>query len=241
MVNYVESYLSKGGKLPPGYRHQLSGAFCKFVAPKRYALEKINLALQVSKEDNFPDHTNILHYKRVLEDEICHISNRCIKLINNCMKDDDEAEMKALYHCVKADSYRYLCECETSGKINDFVKNALEEYKKAFEIATGNLSPTNAIRLGIAINMCIFYLYIANNAQEAYGIVKSAIRDADAEIANSQETELDELVDRIHRMKRDQVWIVVASAKFTKQQSAGSLVDVEKFIWTKVFFTIEEI
>lgn len=100
MVNYVESYLSKGGKLPPGYRHQLSGAFCKFVAPKRYALEKINLALKVSNEDNCPEHISILHYKRVLEDEICHISNRCIKLINNCMKDNDEPEMKALYHCV---------------------------------------------------------------------------------------------------------------------------------------------
>nr|CDS27957.1 expressed protein [Hymenolepis microstoma] len=194
MVSYVESFLSKGGKLPPGQRHQLSGAFCKLAAPKRYALEKINLALKVTTEDNKHEYTNLLHYKKVLEDEIRQLSNRCIKLINDCMKDDDEAELKALYHCVKADSFRYLCECETGDKICDFVKSALEEYKTAAGIAIGDLNPLNAIRLGIAINMCIFYLYIANNAREAYRIAHTALRDVDAEIVNSEVKEFDELV-----------------------------------------------
>ncbi|VDN96983.1 unnamed protein product [Rodentolepis nana] len=194
MVSYLEAFLSKGGKLPPGQRHQLSGAFCKLAAPKRFALEKINLALNATSEDNQSEYTSLLHYKKVLEDEIRQISNRCIKLIDDCMKDDDEAELKALYHCVKADSFRYLCECETGDNIGDIVKSALEEYKTASRIAIGNLNPTNAIRLGIAINLCIFYLYVANNAKDAYGIAHSALRDADAEIANLQEKELDGLV-----------------------------------------------
>lgn len=66
--------------------------------------------------------------------------------------------------------------------MNQNLKNALSEYKTAYELAIGNLNPLNSIRMCIVINTCVFFHYTANNVQEAYGIIKSAIRDAEGEV-----------------------------------------------------------
>lgn len=54
----------------------------------------------------------------------------------------------------------------------------MEAYKDASKLAESDLAPTNAIRLGLALNFSVFYYEILNSPERACRLAKSAFDDA---------------------------------------------------------------
>jgi len=63
----------------------------------------------------------------------------------------------------------------------------LQAYKEASDVATKELAPTNAIRLGLALNFSVFYYEILNAPERACRLAKSAFDDAITQLGNMEE------------------------------------------------------
>jgi len=90
---------------------------------------------------------------------------------------------------MKGDYYRYKAEFTTDEARKEAAQNSLEGYKTALEIAKqqdsknqDKLSPTNPIRLGLALNFSVFYYEILNEQSKACDLAKAAFDSAIAQL-----------------------------------------------------------
>lgn len=72
----------------------------EIASPRRKTLDLLNDFLNKPDEDSNIGVDVIMTYKKALEEELCKIMDRFINMINECMKEDDDLELKALFHCV---------------------------------------------------------------------------------------------------------------------------------------------
>lgn len=63
----------------------------------------------------------------------------------------------------------------------------MQAYKAASDLAESELEPTNAIRLGLALNFSVFYYEILNAPERACRLAKSAFDEAITKLGNMQE------------------------------------------------------
>ena len=63
----------------------------------------------------------------------------------------------------------------------------MQAYKEASDIADKELTATNAIRLGLALNFSVFYYEILNAPERACRLAKAAFDDAITKIGNIEE------------------------------------------------------
>jgi len=83
---------------------------------------------------------------------------------------------------MKADYYRYLAEFAQGDARSGAADHALKAYTAAQEIAVTELTPTNPIRLGLALNFSVFQYDILNARDKACQLAKHAFEDAIAEL-----------------------------------------------------------
>ena len=86
-------------------------------------------------------------------------------------------EASVFYLKMKADYHRYLAEFKVDAARAEAADNTLGAYKAAEEKAK-ELSSTNPIRLGLALNYSVFFYEVMNQAQEACDLAKKAFDDA---------------------------------------------------------------
>ena len=77
---------------------------------------------------------------------------------------------------------RYLSEFQEGDHRKFSSSQALDAYKAAQNVAETKMSPTNPIRLGLALNFSVFYFEILNLPDDACGLAKRAFDDAIAEL-----------------------------------------------------------
>ncbi len=86
-------------------------------------------------------------------------------------------EASVFYLKMKADYHRYLAEF----KLDEARKAAADNTHKAYQAAqakAAELSTTNPIRLGLALNFSVFYYEVMNQPNEACSLAKQAFDDA---------------------------------------------------------------
>jgi len=89
---------------------------------------------------------------------------------------------------MKGDYYRYLAEFLGDGeKKSQVVEGAGKAYKTAFELATTDLTTTNPIRLGLALNYSVFQYEILTAPEKACELAKQAFDDAMTDLDNVTE------------------------------------------------------
>lgn len=77
----------------------------------------------------------------------------------------------------KGDFYRYAAEFLKDEEKNEAVKNSLDVYTKATELATANLLATHPIRLELALDFSIFYYEIMDDDKMAVSHAKRAFNE----------------------------------------------------------------
>jgi len=165
-------------------RNLLSVAYKNVIGSRRAAWRIISSVKD--KEESKGNKGNVAlisDYIKKVEQELTDISNEVINLLkDNLIPKAEGAEAKVFYHKMVGDYYRYLAEFSSADNRKATADNAMEGYKAASSIAEQELSPTNPIRLGLALNFSVFYYEVMNSPERACSLAKQAFDDAIAEL-----------------------------------------------------------
>lgn len=102
----------------------------------------------------------------------------------------DKAESQVFYYKMSGDYHRYLAEFKSDDDRTKCADEALKSYTKAREIAEDSengLTCTHPIRLGLALNLSVFYYEILAEHEKACELAKKAFDSAIAELDTLQE------------------------------------------------------
>lgn len=178
MTNLMKQVVSNGEKLTTEERNLLSVAFKNVVGARRSSWRIISNIEGKEKDEKKAEMAK--EYRSAIEKELVNICNEVIKLLEDSLIANAEtSEAKVFFLKMKGDYYRYLAEVSSN---KDETAKSQSAYDEAVQTAMTELSPTNPIRLGLALNFSVFYYEIMNNPSEACKLAKSAFDDAMTEI-----------------------------------------------------------
>ncbi|THD19857.1 General regulatory factor 10 [Fasciola hepatica] len=185
MARYISNLTKLGVELTAEERNLLSLSYKNLIGPKRSALRVVSAAVEKEEEFGSPYLEYYKMFKRQIEKEMRDLANNIIGLAENyLLKQENPPESTVFYLKLKADYLRYLAEFEVGNDKHDAAEYSLAAYKEAYELAVNTLQPTHPIRLGVALNLSVFYYEITNSADRACKLAKQAFDDAIAELDN---------------------------------------------------------
>ena len=85
---------------------------------------------------------------------------------------------------MKGDYFRYISEYSLAAQKANATNNAEASYSTAYELAKNELPPTHPTRLGLALNVSVFYYEIKNEQERACEMAKNAFDEAIPELDN---------------------------------------------------------
>ncbi|ADM11234.1 14-3-3 protein 1-like protein [Encephalitozoon intestinalis ATCC 50506] len=122
---------------------------------------------------------------KVVEEELLKFCDEVLDIITTYILSLEEARKNVEYFIfflkMKGDYYRYKAEVITGAEHKEVSKHAAESYKEATEKAR-TLTPTNPIKLGLALNYSVFHYEILNDSEKACSIAKNAFDEAIKEL-----------------------------------------------------------
>ncbi len=95
------------------------------------------------------------------------------------------------------DMFRYIAECSSKDRQQQSSSSTYEFYLKAQDEAVA-LQPTNAIRLGLILNVSVYYNEMMDDVKKAYEVCKDAVGKAER-----YKGELDEYAKHILKMMHE--------------------------------------
>eukprot|EP00798_Chlamydomonas_sp_ICE-L_P010341 gene10341-8277_t len=121
----------------------------------------------------------IQKYRATVEKELDNICGEILDLLDKYLVPSaTTCEASVFYLKMKADYHRYLAEFKTDDPRKEAADNTLGAYKAAQDKATAELSSTNPIRLGLALNFSVFYYEVMNQPDQACSLAKQAFDEA---------------------------------------------------------------
>ena len=134
----------------------------------------------LEKKNNTKYDRYLIDIKSKVEGEIRKICEEMHFLINNYLmniKKEIDLDSKIFYLKLKADYHRYLAEITIELDKEQEIDVAEETYLLAYDLAK-EINFINPVRLGLALNLCVFYYELRNNKDEACRIAKQALDDS---------------------------------------------------------------
>jgi 14-3-3 protein epsilon len=119
----------------------------------------------------------------LIEKELEQICSSILYLLDNYLIPTAFLEeTKVFYLKMKGDYHRYLAEFKTGIQMRQAAEVTLIAYTAAENIAKLSLDSTHPIRLGLYLNLAVFYYEILNDPEQACSLAKTAFDDAIAEL-----------------------------------------------------------
>jgi len=171
------------GDLSVEERNLLSVAYKNVVGARRASWRTLNV-------DEHKDDPIVKLYRKQVETELERVCKDVLDLLQNVLLKNytEENESRVFYLKMTADYYRYLAEFNVANNgTADYDKKAAEFYQKAMDIANVKLQPTNAIRLGLALNYSVCLYEILKESKKACELAKTAFDEAISKIDNKFE------------------------------------------------------
>jgi len=184
MVNFMKDVAKMDVELTVEERNLLSVAYKNVIGARRASWRIISSIEQKEESKGNHDHvTKIKGYRNKVEAELEKVCGDILAVLDaNLIPSAASSESKVFYHKMKGDYHRYLAEFAAGERRDGAAEAAHDAYKKATEVATGELAPTHPIRLGLALNFSVFYYEILNSPDRACHLAKQAFDDAIAEL-----------------------------------------------------------
>ena len=183
MVEFLEEEFKKREiDISPDERNLLSIAYKNNINNTRSALRTIMAyESKEKKKENSSFLPYILFYKKEISNKLLDQYQRTIKFVEDYLINkakDNEAIV--FYKKMIGDYNRYIEESVFIIK-NQATNDALKYYEEAKEKAE-ELPILNPIKLGLYINLSVFYYDIINDHKKAIDITKSIIEEAEKEL-----------------------------------------------------------
>ncbi|KAJ4807749.1 14-3-3 protein [Rhynchospora pubera] len=172
---------------PTGEERNLLSVSYKNIIGTRRASWRILCSLE-EKEDSEKNMKTLQEYKKKVEEETARICNEILSIIAiHLLPNSTTAESIVFSYKMKGDYYRYLAEFKSDNEKNEAADQSLKAYQAATSTAMTELPPTNAIRLGLALNFSVFYYEILKLPERAYQLAKQAFDEAVSELNSLSE------------------------------------------------------
>ena len=115
----------------------------------------------------------IAQFLEKVEAEVKRICSVAIEDAERLFATSTDTENQVFYKKFKGDYLRYLAEITVDETKPNITESCLSTYNEAVSIAE-KLAPTNPIRLGLALNLSVFYYEIYNCPETAMAVAKRA-------------------------------------------------------------------
>jgi len=184
MKEHMKKVVELKKKLDTEQRNLLSVAYKNVVGARRASWRVLS---SIATKDHAKDLKElVLAYKKTVEDELTSICKDVLKVLTTILlKNDTIVPEERVFYCkMKGDYHRYMSEYLPDS--NETINDAKDSYKNAMNAAK-SLSPTNPIRLGLALNFSVFYYEIMNQPKEACKLAKNAFDKAVGELEDLSE------------------------------------------------------
>jgi 14-3-3 protein epsilon len=198
MVLYMKAVAKGDMELSVEERNLLSVAYKNVIGARRASwrvLSSIEAKEKMKGDEN--KFGKVAAYRKKVEDELDEVCDEILSIIKenlipqaDKMKGSEKAESQVFYYKMSGDYHRYLAEFKQDEMRRDCAEAALDSYKTAQTIAEDNeegLPPTHPIRLGLALNLSVFYYEILAEQDQACELAKKAFDSAIAELDSLQE------------------------------------------------------
>ena len=180
MMNFLEDMVQKkSSDLSSDERNLLSIAYKNTISQDRQAIRTL-LAYESkeAKKNESPYLEFIREYKTKVQKELEQLCNRINKTIDtHLLPKADSAEAKVFYHKMKGDYDRYIAENVDGDIKKKYSDLGLAAYNAALE-ASKDIDYKNPIKLGLALNLSVFYYEVVANKEEACKLAKETLDKA---------------------------------------------------------------
>lgn len=190
MINFVKRFVEMGDNiLSPDERYVFATAYKNAVGNRRAELRVLTAIEQkeIRKGDDTMVNT-IKGYKKKIEKELANLCYSLLDLIEKEMLPKSKnAENQIYFLKMKGDYNRYLSEFQDEEECTEIVQKGLQAYSDAEKLCKMNLPATHPMRLGVYLNMSVFYYEILQEPGRALMLTKSALDEALGQIDSINE------------------------------------------------------
>lgn len=160
-------------------RNLLSVAYKNLIGARRASWRILQSVEQSEMMKNNEARVKLIQkYRAVVEKELDDICGEVLDLLDKYLiPSATTCEASVFYLKMKADYHRYLAEFKTEDARKEAADSTMAAYKAAQEKAM-ELSTTNPIRLGLALNFSVFYYEVMNAPEMACTLAKNAFDEA---------------------------------------------------------------
>jgi len=165
-------------------RNLLSVAYKNLVGARRASWRILQSVEQSEQAKGNEKRVKLIQkYRSVVEKELDEICGEILELLDKYLiPSATTCEASVFYLKMKADYHRYLAEFKVDDQRKDAADKTLSAYKAAQDKAMSELSSTNPIRLGLALNFSVFYYEVMNQPDMACSLAKQAFDEAIADL-----------------------------------------------------------
>ena len=185
MAKYMKQLCSAKTSITLLERNLLSIAYKSAVDSRRSSMRKLR------RRNLDVDSAALTSFEDMIRKEIVTLCSEAISIARDLVeKDKEESSMSAIERIflikMVGDYNRYMGEFLPKG--HPCVNAALQAYSNAMKAAEG-IRPSNATRLGLALNFSVFHLEVLNNFKEACTIAEEAYNSAGEDLEGLSEKE----------------------------------------------------
>ena len=196
MMSFLEDMVkTKTEDLTSDERNLLSIAYKNTISQDRQAIRTLfAYESKEAKKSDSPYLEFIREYKVKVQKELEDLCNKINATIDSSLlpkATTDEA--KVFYHKMKGDYYRYIAENIDGDLKKKYSDLGLASYNAALE-ASKSIDYKNPIKLGLALNLSVFYYEVVANRDEACKLAKETL-DKSKEALQGVDEEEDEVKD----------------------------------------------
>ena len=204
MISAINDYIELDPKLTKEERNILSAGYKNILYDKRENWKFLSSMERKEMKKKSKQVIYIQEIKNHIEKEIKKIVDNIHNIIDkylipNC----EDNESKIFYMRLKADHYRYLCELS---KEKEFIEKAEKIYKEAYNIAIKELPHINNERIGLCLNLALFYYEIKGDKNEGYKIAKNCFEESMKYLEDSQKFKSKEALMLIQLLKENLIF-----------------------------------
>lgn len=140
------------------------------------------IASRVQEERDPSKKVLLQEYLDGIAEELCAFVKRVQKIADlytvGKLKAVDDPEMLVFFHKMMGDHHRYAAEVLVDDARAKRISEAEEAYQAAQSAATLHLATTNPIRLGLALNLSVFYYELKGEEAKATELAQASFDNA---------------------------------------------------------------
>jgi 14-3-3 protein epsilon len=183
-VKWIKKFIELDADLNEEERNIFATGYKNVISSKRASWRMITLLekKEKKKNSNLAYVQSLKEVRVTVEAEIKKISDDIISVVDKLLipvnLQGDDKEGLVFYLKLKGDYYRYKAEITADSEFEKAIFEADKAYQQAYEVSEDELPISSPTRLGLILNLSVFYYEIAGQKEEACEIAKAGFEES---------------------------------------------------------------